>query len=204
MTTTLQKNIGALAASDLRRIKAALERGSTDPQYRATDAYKSAVNELGTNFIVDSGGTAHPNAGIYGKKAQDMTKTPSPWQVDSANRQFESQKESFVVRIERAMAPLLKNRASKDKELWEAIAASAKIPLPKDKQIGPQWFTDNNAALRKAARLYIGSRMAEEVGYTGRMQQWLESRGFLGRQGGAAQGGAPTVSLEELTTRKSN
>jgi hypothetical protein len=54
---------------------------------------------------------------------------------------------------------------------------------------------ENNDALRKAARLYIGGRMAAEVDYTGRMRQWLEDQGYLGRQGGAAQ--VPNRSLEE-------
>jgi hypothetical protein len=187
-TTTLQKNINALATSDLRRIRAAIQRGKTDPQYRATDEYKSAVNELGTNFIVDSDGTAYPNAVLYGKKVQDITKTPSPFQAEASQIRFDSQKAGFIRDIDRALAPLLEGRAATDQELWKAIAASAKIPLPKDGRIGAQWFKDNNAALRKAARLYIGRRMAGPVGYTGRMKQWLEDRGYIGRQGGAVQG----------------
>jgi hypothetical protein len=187
-TTTLQKNINALATSDLRRIRAAIQRGKTDPQYRATDEYKSAVNELGTNFIVDSDGTAYPNAVLYGKKVQDITKTPSLFQAEASQGRFDSQKAGFIRDIDRALAPLLEGRAATDQELWKAIAASAKIPLPKDGRIGAQWFKDNNAALRKAARLYIGRRMAGPVGYTGRMKQWLEDRGYIGRQGGAVQG----------------
>ena len=198
-TTTLQKDIGALADSDLRRIRAAIQRGKTDPAYRATDEYQSAVGELGTNFIVDTDGTAHPNAGIYGKKVQDMTKVPSAYQVEATQSRFDSQKVAFITRIDRALAPLLEGRANTDKEVWKAIAASAKIPLPKDGKIGSQWFTDNNAALREAARLYIGRQMAGQVGYAGKMGQWLKDRGYLGQQGGAVQG-MPTRSLEEITT----
>ena len=78
--------------------------------------------------------------------------------------------------------------------MGEAIAASAKIPLPKDKKsgrslpIGPEWFRTNNAALRKAARLYVGRNMARQDDPTGRMRGWLEERGYFGQQGGAAQG----------------
>ena len=190
-TTTLQKNIKGLADADLTRIRAALERGKNDPAYRATPEYRAATEELGRKFIVGEDGTAHPDFLVYGKIVQDMTKVPSTYQAEATQSRFDSQKVAFITRIDRALAPLLEGRANTDRELWKAIAASAKIPLPKDGKIGSQWFTDNNAALRKAARLYIGGQMAGQVGYTGRMKQWLEGRGYMGQQGGAAQGEKP-------------
>ena len=194
-TTTLQKEIAAFAGSDLDRIMAGLratkDRSDSDPERQGL------LREFSQRFVFDSEtGKAHPNYHVYAGIVQDVTETPM------AQRAFDSQKVTFVTRIDRALAPLLSKRASTDHELWKAIAASAKIPLPKDGRIGPQWFTDNNAALRKAARLYIGGRMAGEVGYTGKMEQWLKDRGYLGQQGGAAQGRGPTKSLEELTTPK--
>ena len=201
-TTTLQKNIKGVADADLTRLRAALERGKNDPAYRATPEYRAATEELGRKFIVGEDGTAHPDFLVYGKIVQDMTRVPSAYQAEATQSRFDSQKVAFITRIDRALAPLLEGRANTDRELWKAIAASAKIPLPKDGKIGSQWFTDNNAALRKAARLYIGGQMAGQVGYTGRMEQWLKDRGYLGQQGGAAQGRRPTRSLEELTTPK--
>ena len=187
-TTTLQKNIKGLADADLTRLRAALERGKNDPAYRATPEYRAATEELGRKFIVGEDGTAHPDFLVYGKIVQDMTKVPSDYRAEMTQGRFDSQKVAFNTRIDRVLTPLLKGRAATDQELWKAIAASAKIPLPKEGRIGSQWFTDNNAALRKAARLYIGRRMAAEDDPTGRMRQWLEGRGYIGQQGGAAQG----------------
>ena len=195
-TTTLQKEIAAFARADLDRIMAGLratkDRSDSDPERQGL------LREFSQRFVFDSEtGKAHPNYHVYAGIVQDVTETPSAYQNETAQRAFDSQKVAFITRIDRALAPLLSKRASTDHELWKAIAASAKIPLPEDNNIGPRWFTENNDALRKAARLYIGGRMAAEVDYTGRMRQWLEDQGYLGRQGGAAQ--VPKRSLEEHT-----
>ena len=150
--------------------------------------------ELDKYYRMDSNGKVHANMPAFIALVKDMTQTRSTYQDETMRSQFDSQKVAFNTRLDRKLAPLFEGRATDNQDLWKAIAASAKIPLPKDKKsgrslpIGPEWFRTNNAALRKAARLYVGRNMARQDDPTGRMRGWLEERGYFGQQGGAAQG----------------